>query len=119
METTAYTWDSLGTISGATAATLLIVQYIKCPLDRIIKIPTRLLTLFVSFVIMLSAELVLGHMLSVTDALLVLINSFVVALAAMGAYQNTIWCGKNGGNAKNDEAEESSGLDDSGDSGAQ
>jgi hypothetical protein len=32
MELTAYNWETLGTVAGATAATVLIVQYAKLPL---------------------------------------------------------------------------------------
>jgi hypothetical protein len=81
-----YTWDSLATIGGATTATLLIVQYVKAPLDRWHHIPTRLITLIVAFAI-LSVARAYTVGLEWLDVPLILVNSFVVALAAMGAYE--------------------------------
>ena len=81
-----YTWDSLATIGGATSATLLIVQYIKAPLDRWHHIPTRLVTLIVAFAILTIARAYTVG-LNWLDLPLILLNAFVVALAAMGAYE--------------------------------
>ena len=35
------TWTYLATIAGAAAFTLLVVQFLKAPLDKVWKIPTR------------------------------------------------------------------------------
>ena len=88
MELEAYTWTSLATIAGTVAATLLIVQYIKAPLDMVWKIPTRLLVIAISFVILLLAQLFTAG-LTWPDIPLILLNSFVAALATMGAYEQT------------------------------
>ena len=37
------TWTYLATIAGAAAFTLLVVQFLKAPLDKVWKIPTRVL----------------------------------------------------------------------------
>ncbi len=81
-----FTWESLATIGGATSATLLIVQYVKAPLDRWHHIPTRLITLIVAFAILCAAR---AYTVGIEwlDVPLILLNSFVVALAAMGAYE--------------------------------
>ena len=42
LPTEPFTWEYLATIAGATAATLLIVQQLKLPLDKLWKIPTRI-----------------------------------------------------------------------------
>jgi len=76
-------------VAGATAATLLIVEYLKIPLDNYRGIPTRFVVLFVAFVILLGADIVSGLIGSFTDVLLVALNAFVVGLAATGAYQHT------------------------------
>lgn len=81
-----YTWDVLASIGGATAATLLIVQYLKVPLDKWRHIPTRLLVLVIAAVIMGVAQWVTSGV-SWEDVLLILVNAFVVALSAMGAYE--------------------------------
>lgn len=82
------TWEYLVTIAGATAATLLIVQFLKVPLDRVWKIPTRAFVYFVALTILLVATaFTIG--LSVDNALLTVVNAFVVALAAYGSYELT------------------------------
>lgn len=87
-EAGAYTWESLATVAGATAATLLIVQYVKAPLDRVWKVPTRGLALAVAFALLLMARaFTVG--LAWPDVPLLMVNAFVVALAAMGAYEAT------------------------------
>ena len=78
------TWASLATMAGAVAATLLIVQYVK-PLIQ--AIDTRLLALGVALIILLAATAISGG--SVEAYGLAVINAFIVASAAMGAYQVT------------------------------
>lgn len=85
----AYDWSSLGTIAGATAATLMIVQLIKAPLDRVWKLPTRLVVYVFALMIMLLAQYFAGGGLTAEGALLAAINAVMVALAAYGAYEMT------------------------------
>lgn len=94
MEAVSYTWSSLSTVAGATAATMLIVEYIKEPLDRVIKLPTRAVVLVIAFLILLAAQLVTDKIHSFTDVLLTLVNAFVVALAAIGAHDGSRLSGK-------------------------
>ena len=75
------TWANLGTMAGAVAATLLVVQYIK-PLIQFID--TRLLALIVALVILVAATAIAGG--SVAEYGLAVLNSVLVASAAMGAY---------------------------------
>ena len=81
-----YAWEKLATIPGAIAATLLIVQYLKLPLDKVWKIPTRLLVLIIAFGLMTLARGMIKDLRWI-DVPMILINAFVVALAAMGAYE--------------------------------
>jgi hypothetical protein len=81
-----YSWAQIATIPGAIAATLLIVQYLKFPLDRVWKIPTRWLVLVIAFGLMALAR-GMTEGLQWSDLPLLVINAFVVALAAMGAYE--------------------------------
>ena len=83
-----FEWAGLVTTAGATAAVLLIVQYLKMPLDKIWKIPTRIFVLALSFIITLCAKAFSTGLLW-PDVPLLALNAFVVALAAMGAYENT------------------------------
>ena len=81
-----FNWAELGTLAGATAATMLVVQFTKLPLDRVWKIPTRLLVLAVSFVILLLAQIFTDG-LTPESLPLIALNSFIVAAASMGMYE--------------------------------
>ena len=88
LPTEPFTWQQLATIAGATAATLLIVQLIKLPLDKVWKIPTRIVVYVIALVILLLAQ-VFTTGLTVNSALLTAINAVIVALAAFGSYELT------------------------------
>lgn len=81
-----YTWATLATVAGATAATLLIVQYIKAPLDKMGHLPTRVLVYVIALLILLGAQ-AFTEGFTWSGLPLVLVNAFVVALAAMGSYE--------------------------------
>lgn len=83
-----YTWTYLGTIAGATAATLLIVQFLKVPLDKIWKIPTRVFVYIIALVIMVLARVFTGGM-TPGDFVLTFFNAFLVSLSAYGSYELT------------------------------
>lgn len=87
------TWANLGTMAGAVAAVLVVIQYIKAPLDKVWKVPTRALVYVLSLGILLAAQAALGG-LTVESAGLSALNAVVVALAAMGAYEATFNRGK-------------------------
>lgn len=87
-ETEPFTWAYLGTIGGAAAFTLLVVQFIKAPLDKVWKLPTR----FVAYVIALAVLLVATAFtsgLNVETVLLSLCNALLAALSAYGMYELT------------------------------
>jgi len=84
-----YTWQILGTTAGATAAVLLIVQFVKAPLDKVWKIPTRLLVYILSALIVTGARFFGVGEVSWDTVLLLAVNAFVVAMAAMGSYEVT------------------------------
>ena len=88
LPTEPFTWAQLATIAGATAAVLLIVQLLKLPLDRVWKIPTRIVVYVISLVILLLATLFTDG-LTVQTGILTAVNAVIVALAAMGAYEMT------------------------------
>ena len=88
LPTDPFTWEQLATIAGATLATLLIVQLLKLPLDKIWKIPTRIVVYVIALIILLLATwFTVG--LTVQTGLLTAVNAVIVALAAMGAYELT------------------------------
>lgn len=89
LPTEPFTWAALGTIAGCTAFALLFVQLIKAPLDKVWKIPTRLLVYGVCLVLMLASAVFSGDGLSWNTALLAVVNAVIPTLAAMGAYEMT------------------------------
>lgn len=78
-------WTTLGTLAGATAAVLLITQYIKPLLPK--KIDTRLIALVLAVIILEIATAVSGG--AAQDYILAIFNAVLVASSAMGAYQVT------------------------------
>jgi hypothetical protein len=82
------TWQYIATLAGATAATLLIVQLLKLPLDKLWKIPTRFWVYIIALALMLAAAgFTTG--LDIQTVMLTMVNAVIVALAAMGAYEAT------------------------------
>ena len=82
------TWEQLATIGGAAMATMLIVQLLKLPFDKVWKIPTRIIVFVISFAVLITATY-FTHGLSWNTALLTVINAVIVALTAMGGYELT------------------------------
>lgn len=77
-------WSTLGTLAGATAAVLLITQYIKPLLP---KIDTRLIAWILAIIVLEAATAISGGVAQ--DYILAVLNSVLVASASMGAYQMT------------------------------
>ena len=99
LPTEPFTWEQLATIAGATLATLLIVQLLKLPLDKVWKIPTRIVADVIALILMIVATyFTIG--LTWSDAGLAAINAVIVALAAMGAYELTFRKGDEGKKAE-------------------
>ena len=88
LPTDPFTWEQLVTIAGATLATLLIVQLLKLPLDKVWKIPTRIIVYVIALIIMLVATYFTTG-LTWSSAGLTAVNAVIVALAAMGSYELT------------------------------
>ena len=83
-----FTWEQLATIAGAALATMLIVQLLKLPLDKVWKIPTRIIVFLIAAVVMLLATY-FTQGLTWNTALLTVLNAVVAALTAMGGYELT------------------------------
>ena len=81
-------WAQLATIGGAAMATMLIVQLLKLPLDKVWKIPTRIVVFVISFIVLILATY-FTQGLDWNTALLTVINAVIVALTAMGGYELT------------------------------
>jgi Kef-type K+ transport system membrane component KefB len=87
-DTEPFTWAYLGTIGGAAAFTLLVVQFIKAPLDRVWKLPTRLVAYVIALGVMLVATAFTSG-LNIENVLLSLCNALLAALSAYGMYELT------------------------------
>lgn len=87
-----FTWESIGTFSGAVALVVFLVQLLKLPLDKVWKIPTQYVAYGISLVVLLLAQAFVPELggLSVETALLCVLNAAVVALSAMSAYDVAI-----------------------------
>lgn len=83
-----FTWQYLATIAGSSAFTLLVVQFLKAPLDTVLKMPTRAFAYCVSLAVMLVATAFTTG-ITPNSALLSVVNAFLSALTAMGAYEMT------------------------------
>lgn len=88
LPTEPFSWEQLATIAGATLATLLVVQLLKLPIDRVWKIPTRIVAYLIALVIMILATHFTSG-LTWQSAILAAVNAVIVALAAMGSYEVT------------------------------
>lgn len=79
-----FTWSLLGSYSGAILAVTLITQFVK-GIGFIDKIPTRFVSWIVAVVVLILAQLFTAQ-LTVSSAVLTLLNAVVVSLAANGTY---------------------------------
>lgn len=86
--TAPWTWAYLATIAGATAATLLITQFLKFPIDKVWKVPTRFLVYIIALIIMLAATAFTTG-ITLDNFPLCILNAFIVAMAAYGSYELT------------------------------
>ena len=97
LPTDPFSWEYLATIAGATMATLIIVQLLKLPLDRVWKIPTRIVAYVIALILLLLATSFTAG-LTWSTGLLTAVNAVIVALAAMGAYEITFAKADHNGN---------------------
>ena len=78
-------WNTLGTLAGATAAVLLITQYIKPLLP---KINTRVIAGILALIILELAAVISGG--AMEDYILAILNSVLVASSAWGCISGYI-----------------------------
>lgn len=77
---------TLGTFGGVVFAVTVVSQFLKGTLDRVLKMPTRLMVLVLSWLVLLGRTFVMNGAFAVDTVFLDLLNGFLVALAAMGAH---------------------------------
>lgn len=83
-------WEILATFTGAVGLTVIIVQMLKLPIDKVWKIPTRYLVYVVCLVIMLLAQYFIGKDMSLETIVITVINAILGTLAAMALYEQII-----------------------------
>ena len=79
-----FTWGLLGSYSGAILAVTIITQFIK-GVGFIKRIPTRFVSWIVAVIVLILAQAFTAQ-LTVSSAVLTLLNAVVVSLAANGTY---------------------------------
>lgn len=90
MAITFLSWRLLGIFCGAVGLTVIIVQLIKLPLDKVLKVPTRYLVYTVCFLIMLAAQLFTGVGLSIGMIAVTAVNAALGTLTAMALHERAI-----------------------------
>lgn len=85
-----FDWSYLATYSGAVAAVVFIVQFLKLPIDKIGHVPTRVLVYAVSLAVLLLAQLFTAQAFTPEVVALAALNAVIVAFAAMGVYERVI-----------------------------
>jgi uncharacterized membrane protein YqhA len=81
--------EFLGSFVGMVAVINLIVQFLKLPLDRWKKIPTRYLVWVISMGISIAYHAIVSTF-TPESIFLMLLNSIVLTMAAMGSYASII-----------------------------
>jgi hypothetical protein len=77
---------TLGTFGGVVMVVTLISQFLKGAVDRVGKMPTRLLVLVLSWGILLGRRYIMDGTIGFEGLFLDALNGFLVALTAMGAH---------------------------------
>lgn len=80
-----FTWNVLGTMAGAAAATIIFTQLLK-GIAIFDKLPTRIFSYLVALVVLIGAH-VFTSQVTVAGIMLCVINAAVVALAAQGGFE--------------------------------
>ena len=81
--------ESIGTFAGMVVAINLIVQFLKPLLDKVKKIPTRYLVWAIAIIVSTAYQAITGTFTAAVIYLL-LLNSILLTLTAMGSYEATI-----------------------------
>lgn len=81
-----FSWQTLATFAGSSAATAIITQFLKNTFSRL---PTQWLSYIIAVVILYAATYFTGA-LTVASAAIIPLNAVLVALASNGAYSAVI-----------------------------
>ena len=82
MTDTYFTWSSIGTLAGCTAATTLITQFLKSVFS---KLPTQILSYIIALILMLGATVItFGY--DWQAILIAPVNAVIVSFASNGSF---------------------------------
>lgn len=84
-----FTWGYLLTTGGAALFVYFIVRFAKAPLDKVWKIPTRLLVYILCLATLLVANTFFNHGINMETAALCVVNALIAAYSAYGMYE--VW----------------------------
>ena len=79
----------LGTFAGMIVVINILVQFLKPLIDKITKFPTRYVVWVISIILSITVQALTGIFTAETIVLL-LLNSIVLTLAAMGSYEAAV-----------------------------
>lgn len=84
-----FTWAYLLTTGGAALFVYFVVRFAKAPLDKVWKIPTRLLVYVLCLITLLVANAFFNHGINGETAALCTVNALISAYVAYGMYE--VW----------------------------
>lgn len=79
---TYFTWSSISTLAGCTAATALVTQFLKSVFD---KFPTQILSYIVALVLMFGATVIISGY-DLQAILIAPVNAIIVSFASNGSF---------------------------------
>lgn len=80
------TLATLGSFGGVVFTVTVVSQFLKGVIDKVLKVPTRLLVLCVSWVVLMGYRHVITGALHADGIFLDILNGFMVSLTAMGTH---------------------------------
>lgn len=83
-----FTLESMGTFAGMVVVLTVIVQFLKPLIDKIVCMPTRYVVWIIAIMLSTAYTAITGSF-SWSSMLLLLLNSIVLTMAAMGTYEVT------------------------------
>ena len=97
-----FSWSTLSTVGGAAAFVLMITQFFRSGIKKLVKVPMHFFMLVVSFLTLLGAHILgPGESVRLADIPMLIGNSFVVATSAYGTYHTTNVIVNNGASQNN------------------
>jgi len=85
-----YSWNTLGTVGGSAALVLMVTQFLRSGVKKLVNFPMHFFMLIVSFIVLFVTHIFgPGSGIHLADIPMLIGNSFVVATSAYGTYHTT------------------------------